>query len=114
MTKIFQVYDIKGPNGFLPIIYTKETLSNAMTEALKDREFKSNIFPEVEPILSKEVLDGSKYNDEHLYLVPIDRSIENIDISNILTPSLIRFMREKDNFKIVYVDYGIPALHPLV
>ena len=113
MTKIFIVYEIKGQNGFVPFIYTKSTIDTVLMESLKKSD-SIDLFPEIEKILSKDILNNTKYSDDNLYLIPIDEELKRYSIDQILTPSFINFLEKRDNFKIVYVNYGITILHPFI
>lgn len=113
MTRIFVVYEINGPNGYVPYVYTKSTLDEVLLQSLKE-DLKSDIFENIEKVSSKEILDGSKYHDEHIYLIPIDSELEKFDLSEILTPKFKSFVEKRDNFKILYVNHDIPIVRTLV
>lgn len=113
MTQIFLVYEILGPNGFLPLIYTKNTLDEIMLQSLKNENFKTQRFSEIEGVLSRDLLSGNKWNDDNIYLIPIDIELEKERIEDILTPKFFEFIKIRDNCKIIYVNYGI-TLHSLL
>ena len=113
MTKIFVVYEIKGPDGYIPYIYTKNSIDNVLMDSLKGN-LSIEIFPQIEKILSRDILNGFKYTDDNIYLIPIDQQLEKHELSQILTPAFCKFVSNRNNFKIIYVDYGIPALHSLL
>lgn len=113
MTRIFVVYEIKGPTGFIPYIYTKSTIDEILMSSIKDN-LDIEIFPNVEKILSKDILDGNKYNDNDIYLIPIEEKLEKYDLSEILTPSFLNFIKNKENFKIIFVNHGVETLYPLI
>jgi hypothetical protein len=114
VSKIFIVYEIKGPNGYIPFIYTKNTLDSVMLDNLKNDNINYNLFDGIEKLLISDVLNNSKYHDDNTYLIPIDRELEKYDLDFILSDELIKFIKTHTNFYIIYVNYGVEILHSLV
>lgn len=108
MRQIYTVYDFKTPNGYLPFIYSKDTLSDVFLTNLKGSEDYS-YFTNSEKILTKDI-DDSNLSDNNIYLIVIDIVWQDKDLSEILSPKLIDFINRSDNFLITYYNHEIPKL----
>jgi len=112
MTKrVLIVYDFKTPNGYLPFTYTKETLDDVMDFHIKN-EVKLPEFENAEMISIYEL--DKKLDNNFLYMVLIDASLQKEDVKNIISPLLLSYCNDFVNFQISYFDYGIKQMYSLI
>ena len=114
MKKIYIVFDIIGPNGYIPYVYDKNNLSDIMEWELKNIH-DTIYFEDIPKKSSYEIVNKLEYDSECTYLIPIDWSFKETAIDDILTPDFFSFINSKENFFIIYVnnDYEHPV-YPLL
>ena len=112
--KMYIVFDIIGPNGYIPYVYNKKTLSSIMKWELNNIH-NNDYFHEIPKLSSHVLVHKNKYDDGDTYLIPIDWNLEETPLKDILTPDFLKFIKNKHNFFIIYVNYNYEQpVHSLV
>ena len=111
---IYLVYDYIGPNGYIPFYYTKnllpEILDNNQKKIIKYNKFSEN----TKQILTKKLYTTKSNIKNNLYLVLIDKSLENEKLENILSDTLILLMKNNpNNIRVIYFNHEI-TVHTLL
>lgn len=112
--KVYMVFDIIGPNGFIPYVYDKDRLVDIMKWELENiHDIK--YFEEIPKISSHDLVTKNEYDSDNTYLIPLDWCLEKTKIETILTPNFYNFIKKRHNFFIIYVDYNYEqTMHTLI
>lgn len=113
MGNVYIVFDFKTPAGFLPFCYTSSTISKNIEYTILNNVSYEHIFEGNQKILTYN-LDERCCNDNNLYIILIDSKLQNVNISNIVSPKLKGLLDNSDNFIIHYFDYGIEEMRSLI
>ena len=101
----YMVFDIVGPNGYVPYVYHNQTLGKVLENELKNPH-NTNYFKEIPKISSNELLHKFEYKMDDTYLIPFDWCLKLTPKEDILTPEFLKFINDKHNFFIIYVKYN--------
>jgi len=113
-SKMYIVFDIIGPNGYIPYVYDNNKLSSIMNWELRNTH-DNDYFTEIPKMHSHSLVHKNEYSESDTYLIPLDWNLENTSIENILTPDFYNFVKNKHNFFIIYVNYNYEyPVHPLL
>jgi len=114
MSKILIAYDLVGPNGYIPYTYDKDTISSVMEKELREVHNR-DYFHNIEKVSTHQLIHQLKYNDSYTYLIPLDNDLRETPLERILTPDFFNFIKDKENFHIIYVShYEESKMHPLI
>ena len=94
-----------GPNGYIPYVYDKKTLSGILSWELRNTH-TNDYFQNIPKKHSHSLVHKNEYNDDDTYLIPIDWNLESTNVEDILTPDFFNFIKNKHNFFIIYVNYS--------
>lgn len=104
---IIVVYDYLGPNGYIPFNYEKDIISTILHNEQYRTKPREDISPNVTKILSKNILVNDLTVRNNLYLVLIDKKLENTELSNILSDTLLLLLNNyPNNIKTIYVNFN--------
>jgi hypothetical protein len=112
MMDIILVYDYVGPNGYIPFNYKKDNISSILHNEQYRCKPRTETASHLTKVLTKDIKFDNPDVRDNLYLILIDRKLENIEPSEILSETLILLLREyPNNLKIIYVNFNKDTMH---
>jgi len=108
MMEIILVYDYIGPNGYIPFIYTKDTLSKTLDDNQKELIKYNKFSPNTHEMLTRDLWNTRDGIEDNFYLVLIDESLQEEPLENVLSDTLNLLIENySNNIRVIYFNHHV-------